>query len=230
MLSWIDGRDRQRPFFVSYMPIAGHHPYDTPTRGPFAGEGELSAYKNALRYGDESIAALLDGLRMRGLDRDTLLVVFGDHGEAFGQHDGNFGHTFFAFDENVRVPLLFSLPGVTTAAVRTARVASLVDIAPTILSLLDIAAPASFDGSNLLTGDDEMAYFFTDYALGWAGLRDACWKYLLEVEARRSQLFDVCRDPDERQDVSAGHSARVATYRDLTLSWVTSTRSPYVGD
>jgi arylsulfatase A-like enzyme len=229
VLSWIDRRDRQRPFFVSYMPIAGHHPYDTPVRGPFAGEGALSAYENSLRYGDESIAVLLDGLRARGLDRDTLVVVFGDHGEAFGQHDGNVGHTFFAFDENVRVPLLFSLPGVTAAAVRSSRVASLVDIAPTILSLLDITAPSSFAGSSLLAGDDEMAFFFTDYALGWAGLRDACWKYLLEVEANRSQLFDVCRDPDERQDVSAGHSARVKAYRDRTLSWVAATRSSYVG-
>ena len=230
VLSWIDQRDQRRPFFVSYMPIAGHHPYDTPARGPFAGEGELSAYKNALRYGDESIAALLDGLRARGLDRDTLLVVFGDHGEAFGQHDGNFGHTFFAFDENVRVPLLLSLPGVTTSAMRTARVASLVDVAPTILSLLDITAPSSFDGSSLLAGDDEMAYFFTDYALGWAGLRDACWKYLLEVEANRSQLYDVCRDPDERHDVATSHTTRVTAYRERTLAWVTATRSTYVGD
>ena len=230
LLSWIDRRDRQRPFFVSYMPIAGHHPYDTPSRGPFAGEGELSAYKNALRYGDQSIAALLEGLRMRGLERDTLLVVFGDHGEAFGQHDGNFGHTFFAFDENVRVPLLLSVPGVTTSAMRTARVASLVDIAPTILSLLGISAPASFDGSNLLTGDDAMAYFFTDYALGWAGLRDACWKYLLEVEADRSQLYDVCRDPDERHNIAAGHTTRVTAYRDQTLNWVTATRGSYLAD
>jgi hypothetical protein len=230
VLSWIDRRDRQRPFFVSYMPIAGHHPYDTPTRGPFAGEGELSAYKNALRYGDQSIAALLEGLRMRGLERDTLLIVFGDHGEAFGQHDGNFGHTFFAFEENVRVPLLLSLPGLTTSAMRTSRVASLVDIAPTILSLLGISAPSSFAGANLLSGDDAMAYFFTDYALGWAGLRDACWKYLLEVEARRSQLFDVCRDPDEHDDVAASHAARVTAYRDRTLDWVTATRSSYLAD
>jgi hypothetical protein len=230
LLSWIDRRDRRRPFLISYMPIAGHHPYDTPGRGPFAGEGELSAYKNALRYGDESISTLLAGLRTRGLERDTLFVVFGDHGEAFGQHDGNFGHTFFAFDENVRVPLLFVLPGVTTSPLRTARVASLVDIAPTMLALLGIAPPSSFEGSGLLRGADEMAFFFTDYALGWAGLRDGCWKYLLEVEADRSQLFDVCHDAEERTSVASRESARVTAYRARVLTWIAATRSSYLRD
>jgi hypothetical protein len=228
LLSWIDRRDRRRPFFVSYMPIAGHHPYDTPVRGPFAGQGELSAYQNALRYGDESLAALLDGLRARGLDGDTLIVVFGDHGEAFGQHDGNFGHTFFAFDENVRVPLLFALPGVTTVPQRSSRVASLVDIAPTILALLGIPEPSSFEGSSVLRGGDELAFFFTDYALLWAGLRDGCWKYLLEVEADRSRLFNVCRDAEERTSMASSESARVTAYRARVLAWIAVTRSSYL--
>ena len=94
------------PFFVTYLPIAGHHPYATTTRGPFTDPGELGAYKNALLEADRSVAALLDGLRERGLDRRTLVVVFGDHGEAFGQHPGNFGHTQFIYEENVRVPLI----------------------------------------------------------------------------------------------------------------------------
>ena len=181
-----------------------------------------------MRYGDESLAALLDGLRARGLDGDTLIVVFGDHGEAFGQHDGNFGHTFFAFDENVRVPLLFALPGVTTVPQRSSRVASLVDIAPTILALLAIPEPSSFEGSSVLRGGDELAFFFTDYALLWAGLRDGCWKYLLEVEADRSRLFNVCRDAEERTSMASSESARVTAYRARVLTWIAVTRSSYL--
>lgn len=229
ILSWIDRRDRTRPFFVHYMPIAGHHPYATPSRGPFEGQGEVSAYLNALHYGDQSIATLLDGLRRRGLEDDTLFVLFGDHGEAFEQHDGNYGHTFFAFDENVRVPLIVAVPGVTTSAIRSPRVASVVDIAPTVLALLGMPAPGSYEGTTLLEGDRQMAFFFTDYALGWAGLRDGCRKYLLELESRRSHLFDVCADPDETVNVAAGEPQLVDAYRRRTLDWVSATRAGYAG-
>ena len=102
------------------------------------------------------------------------------------------------------MPLVFALPGVTTTPLRIARVASLVDIAPTMLALLGIPPPASFEGSGLLHGAEEMAFFFTDYALVWAGLRDGCWKYpCSEVEADRSQLFDVCHDAEERTSVAS---------------------------
>jgi Phosphoglycerol transferase and related proteins, alkaline phosphatase superfamily len=227
-LSWIDARDRARPFFLAYMPIAGHHPYEAPTRGPFSGEGEVSAYKNALRYADTSVATLLAGLKSRGLDRQTMLVIFGDHGEAFGQHEGNFGHTFFTFEENVHVPLLISIPGVTAHAVRDRQMASVVDIAPTILALTGTATPGNYEGASLLTGDNRLAFFYTDYALAWAGLRDGCWKYLLEIEAKRSRLFNLCEDAAESRDLAAAHPDRIDAYRQRTVAWIASTRQKYV--
>jgi len=60
------------------------------------------------------------------LDSRTIVVVTADHGEAFGQHPANFAHSFFIYDENVRVPLFFVLPGSAALAHRVARVASLV--------------------------------------------------------------------------------------------------------
>jgi arylsulfatase A-like enzyme len=108
-------------------------------------------------------------------------------------------------------------------------VASLVDVAPTILALLGIPRPSSFEGSSVLRGADEMAFFFTDYALLWAGLRDGCWKYLLEVEADRSQLFNVCRDTEERTSVASSESARVTAYRARVLAWIAVTRSSVLG-
>ena len=121
MLAWIDGLPPGQRFFATYMPVAGHHPYATPEAGPFHDAGELGAYKNALRYGDESLGDLVSGLAARRLLDHTLLVIFGDHGEAFGQHDGNFGHTLFVYDENVHVPLIVALPRVADGAARPAR-------------------------------------------------------------------------------------------------------------
>jgi hypothetical protein len=70
-----------------------------------------------------------------------------------------------------------------------------------------------------------MALFFTDYALGWLGLRDGCWKYLFEIDSRRSMLFDVCADPDEARDRSAEYAARVETYRARLEAWASARRA-----
>jgi hypothetical protein len=64
-----------------------------------------------------------------------------------------------------------------------------------------------------------MALFFTDYALGWIGLRDGCWKYLLETGADRSKLYDVCRDPAETTDLSGSSPDRARGYRDRARQW-----------
>src|SRR5205814_8713502 len=55
ILSWIDSLKRGERFFVTYLPVAGHHPYATPEAGPFtasAGNEEVARYLNALHYGD----------------------------------------------------------------------------------------------------------------------------------------------------------------------------------
>ena len=225
MLAWIDGQDRQRPFFLLYMPVAGHHPYATTRPGPFAGPGELNAYKNALRDGDDSLAVFLGGLRSRQIDQQTMVVAVGDHGEAFGQHDGNYGHTLFAYDENVRVPLLLAIPGVTARPVRARQVASIVDIAPTVLDIAGIAAPAGLQGGSLLHARSRLAFFYTDYALGWVGLRDGCWKYLLEIDTNRPALYDVCADPGETRNRAAEEPGRVEVYRDRALAWLAANRA-----
>src|SRR5262249_1622585 len=145
LLRWIDGLPRGERFLATYMPIAGHHPYDAPPGGPFPEDEEVGRYRNALRYAAQALAQLLDGLPRRGLLDETLLGVCGDHGEAFGEHRGNFGHTFFLYEENVRVPLLFWAPG-ALAPTRAQRVASLVDLAPTVLDLLGAPAPRAWEG------------------------------------------------------------------------------------
>ncbi|HET7221484.1 MAG TPA: sulfatase [Vicinamibacterales bacterium] len=219
MLAWIDERTAGAPFFLTYLPVAGHHPYPTTRRGPFAGERDYDRYLNALHEGDDAVGVLLDGLRARGLDHSTLFVVFGDHGEAFGQHPGNYAHTLFAYEENVRVPLLIAAPGLVDEARRVTRTASVIDLAPTILSLLGLPTPSSYLGASLLDPAPRMALFFTDYSLGWLGLRDGCWKYLLEIDADRSRLFDVCADPGEQVDVAGSTPERTQAYRTRVAQW-----------
>ena len=207
ILKWIDSVPREQPFFVTYLPIAGHHPYESPSSGPFPNDRELGRYLNALRYGDASLGVLMDGLRRRGLDEDILWIIYGDHGEAFGQHDGNYGHTFLLFDENVRVPFIISAPRVTAGQQRVRRPVSLVDTAPTILDLIGIPAPGDYQGSSMLNATQRMALFFTDYSLPLAGLVDGRWKAVHDVSTGSTRLFDLEKDPGERYEVSAPQRA-----------------------
>lgn len=219
ILSWIDALPAGQPFFVTYLPIAGHHPYETPEPGPFPDHDEFGRYRNALHYGDASLGTLIRGFRARGLDRKTLWIVLGDHGEAFGQHQGNFGHTFQLYDENVRVPFLLAAAGVVSHQIRSKQVVSLVDTAPTVLDLAGLPAPESYQGRSMLDGEPRMALFFADYSLGMLGLRDGPRKFIHELDSGRSKLFDVVKDPQERMDLSDRHVEEVRWYAQDLRTW-----------
>jgi arylsulfatase A-like enzyme len=223
ILRWIDEGPDQ-PFLVGYLPIAGHHPYLSPTgRGPFPDEPAVNRYRNALHYADTVLGQLLDGLRRRDLEGRTLFILCGDHGQAFGQHPGNFGHTLFLYEENVRVPLIVAAPSLIGAR-RIKRVASLVDTMPTVLDLLGVTLPEGRQGHSLLQGPERMALFCTDYSLGLLGLRDGRWKIIHELETGRSRLFDLAQDPEEKDDLSQDHPGRVEEYVEHLRAWASAER------
>ena len=219
IFDWIDALPARQPFFVAYLPIAGHHPYATPEPGPFAEGGELDRYRNALHYADAALGSLVRGLETRGRLGETIWIVYGDHGEAFGQHDGNVGHTFQLYDENVRVPLVIAAPGLIRRQQRVGRVVSLIDVTATAIDLLGAGSRTVAQGRSLLDPDARMALFFADYARGMTGLRDGPMKFIYEMGSGRAKLFDLSRDPDEREDIAAGRAAEVERYKNVLRNW-----------
>jgi arylsulfatase A-like enzyme len=83
----------------------------------------------------------LRGLRARGLEEKNLWIVLGDHGKAFGQHEGNFGHTSHLYDESVHVSFLIAAPALISHEIRSRQVVSLIDTAPTVLDLVGPSSP-----------------------------------------------------------------------------------------
>jgi len=218
-LNWID-QDKTKPFFAIYMPIAGHHPYDTPTAGPFPEDTEINRYRNALHYADQSLAQLLAGLPEKS---GTVLLIFGDHGEAFAQHDANFGHTNFFYEENVHVPFLIVAPGIDHQ-IRITRPVSLVDIPGTICDLLAIDAPKQWQGNSALQ-EAGMSLFLTDYSLGLLGLRDGNWKFIYQIESGRGKLFNLIQDPAETKNLAPSQPDRCEQYRQRLLNWAAAQRN-----
>jgi hypothetical protein len=230
MLNWTGSLGRDEKFFLTYLPIAGHHPYDTPLAGPFPDVEERDRYLNALNYADNSVRDLLKGLEAQGRLADSLIVIAGDHGEAFGQHEGNYGHSFYLHEENMRVPLLIVAPGMIETSVRVQRPVSLVDLGPTILDLLGCSIPREFQGKSILAGREQLVLFYTDYSLTFLGLRDGCLKYIYEVESNRSKVFNLCSDPGETTDISSHLQDRVATYKSHVTAWSRAQKATYKKD
>ena len=218
LLNWLDHRTATNPFLVHYLPISGHHPYDAPIRSTFAGPDDKSRYRNALYYSDLALKRLVDGLEKRDLLENTLLVIYGDHGEAFGEHPGNYGHTLYLYEENVRVPLIFWMPAQLQAA-RVPRITSLVDIGPTICDLLGFTPPLDFEGNSAFNSTGQPALFCTDYSMRLRGIRFGEWKMILEKDTGYTRLYDLGRDPLEQTNLSTMHPEVVSALRERFFEW-----------
>jgi arylsulfatase A-like enzyme len=131
----------------------------------------------------------------------------------------------FVYNENVRVPYAIIAPGLLPE-IRVSRAVSLIDTAPTILDLAGLPIPPEYQGASMLDPRPRMALFFTDYSLGWLGLVDGCWKALYETGAGHFRLFDICRDPGERVDLSARNASRASAYRARLEGWIAAQRIP----
>jgi arylsulfatase A-like enzyme len=167
---------------------------------------------------------LLEGLKARGLYEKTLFAIIGDHGEAFGQHEGNYGHTLFIYDENLHVPFFIAAPGWIRGPIRLGRPVSLIDATPTILDLLGLPIADGYQGGSLLGPEHRMALFYTDYSLALLGLRDGRWKFIHELGSGRSRLFDVVRDANETENLAAQQPGRVEAYREHLRRWAAAQR------
>jgi arylsulfatase A-like enzyme len=96
--------------------------------------GYWTAYTNEVRFMDQQVGRLLDGLQQRELLQDTVVVVVGDHGEGLLQHD-EAGHGVSVYNELVRVPLLVATPERDGAGHRIAAPMALESVLPMILEL-----------------------------------------------------------------------------------------------
>ena len=91
------------------------------------------AYYAAVSYIDDSIGQILKELRSVGLDRNTLVVFWGDHGWQLGEHTEWCKHT--NFEVATHAPLILRVPGLTDGGIRTSKLVEFVDIFPTLVEV-----------------------------------------------------------------------------------------------
>ena len=225
---WIDG-DRGRPFYILAWNQMSHHPYE-PRPGQslidfFKGDlpeddYDLGRYLNTIHQADQELGRLFDGLRERGLAEDTLVLVTGDHGEAFGDPHPTWGHGFRLYQESIRVPLIIWNPRLYPRGERTDIVGGHVDINPTVADLMGWPASPTWQGRSLFDpARPPRTYFYAaneDYLLG---VREGSWKYIYNATRGRQELYDLARDPDEKENRATEDPARCRTLRQRVAAW-----------
>jgi glucan phosphoethanolaminetransferase (alkaline phosphatase superfamily) len=210
--------DRQRgPVLLVLMTSVPHHPYEVPAWfGPRIEEPE-PAYRQALRYQDRFIAAVVENLKKRGAYDNTLLCLVGDHGEGFGAH-GVLQHNRNPYDEALRVPWLITWPAGLATRGRITAPCSLLDVTPTLLGLLgyDISR-AEFDGLDALQPIDPQreVLFFGWGAVAPAGTLRGARKLIYWPEVDGGYYLDLSRDPAERSPMLLQRSDATSLRRGL---------------
>ena len=195
LLRFIERRDPARPFMAFLFFESPHARYYFPPesviRSPYLGELNYATmnlerdiglifnrYVNACHHLDSQFARVLDYLEARGLLDSTLVVITGDHGEAFLEK-GRWGHGSDFSEEQTRVPLVLWIPGQAPREVN--EITSHVDIPATLLARLGVTNPPSdySTGFDLLGGQKR-----TDAVI-------ADWNNLALVDAEAKFIFPM---------------------------------------
>jgi arylsulfatase A-like enzyme len=121
----------------------------------------------------------------------------------------------------VRVPLVLWNPRLFAGGARSGTIVSHVDLAPTVLDLLGVAAPAGWQGRSAFAADrPPRAYFYAGKGEFLLGVREERWKYIVDASAGREMLFDLAADPTEQRDLASGDPARCRRLRQRLAAWV----------
>lgn len=109
----------------------------------------VDLYDGAVRSFDDLVKDLVGWLDITGLSKNTIIIVFSDHGvDLFEKHTWGQGNSVMGDDPSARVPLLIVDPG-REQATRIPRTTRSVDLAPTLLERLGLAVPKEMDGRPL---------------------------------------------------------------------------------
>ncbi|MCB9562369.1 MAG: sulfatase-like hydrolase/transferase [Kofleriaceae bacterium] len=210
--------------WAHYFDVHEHRQLPAPAEllaaiGP-GGTDLVRGYRALLRGVDDQIGRLLDEVARRGLADRTIVVFFSDHGESLGE-DPRLpdNHGVVVYGALTRIPVAIHIPGVAGRA--DLEPVSLVDLAPTITSLLGVPdAIAPHDGvdllPHLLDAPPELRHH--DRALvmheseQWAVVAWP-WKLLVRPADNLTELFDLEADPGEHADRAAAEPDRVRDLR-----------------
>ena len=206
----------------SYME---HKEYPVSLRGV---AGLEEKYDFEIAFVDKWIGKIIAALDKTGLAEKTAVVIWADHGEAWGEHKRYF-HGQDLTEEQLRVPLIIAIPGRAPAVIEAD--AALVDVGPTLLDLVGVPAPDTFRGRSLLPAIDGKPLpprpVFAELlpATAWPKhevmMVDQGMKITHRITERRFDLHDLRADPFQQRNLAddPAHRATLEALKKKLLSF-----------
>jgi choline-sulfatase len=204
-LAWVESV-KSRPFFLFLHIYEPHLPHDPPE--PFRSRYGAT-YDGEVAASDAVVGEFFGHLKRDGIYDRAIVLLVSDHGEGLGDH-GEEEHGILLYREVLHVPLLLKLPGSRDAGTRVAEPVGLIDIVPTVTSLLGLRAGEPRKGISLLDrgqrgrvarGPVFSETYYPQIHFGWSRLRsltDARYHY---IDGPKPELYDIARDPGETADI-----------------------------
>jgi choline-sulfatase len=202
------------------------------------------SYAAEISFTDHHVGRLLDALRERGLLDESVVLLTSDHGENLGEHDGRFDHGFHTFETTMRGVAMVRLPGARLGGGHITRVASSVDLLPTLLAQLGLRAPEGLDGVAIdleaansrpetpRFGEASKPWERVETDPRWRNARKARCVWDGDLKLMRipyvgvEALFDLARDPREQDDLllhpTPDQTAQARRLRALLDAWTES--------
>ncbi len=211
---WEHGRDDENSSFLWVHLFDAHKPLVPPPE--YLGEG-IRPYDAEIAYVDDQIQRLVDVIG----EEDTIWVIAGDHGEGLGGHVET-EHGLFLYNGTQRVPFFMAGPGIEASVVEES--VGLVDLLPTLLSVLDIEVPEGLDGT-VQPGNPHPIYMETYQLLERFGYSphvavvDGPWKL---IDTPRPELYDQTADIREENNLAESEPERVESMRQLLVDFAAS--------
>jgi arylsulfatase A-like enzyme len=219
---WLEDHAADR-FFLWVHYFDPHQPYDA---APPYGSQFADPYDAELAFMDEGFGDLVALLERHRVLDNTLVVIVGDHGEALGRH-GEPTHASFTYDATMQVPLWVAHPSLGTPGGTVPSTVRTLDVAPTILDLLDLEPTEEMQGRSLrpLLEDPQREWsepaliesYYTRFQFGCAPLRGLVaddWKY---IEGPRPELYNLRDDPEELTNLVDRRPERAAEMQEQLI-------------
>lgn len=168
----------------------------------------IHAYYASVSYVDAQIGKLLDALESNGLSRNTIIVVWGDHGWHLGDHRVWGKHTLS--EVALRSPLIIRMPGMKKAGRSIENIVSSVDIYPSLMELCNVDLPYAMNGhsfSRLFFGAkdfDHPAFSYFNNGISMRTDRYRLTHYFRDAQPV-TELYDHKKDPAENLNVADEH-------------------------